>query len=83
MDWNTIAVTVAAVIVAMLNAYTAWQASRTRADVVATRADVRTLEKNTNSKMDAMLELTAKSSRAQGRKEGRAAKARPKAKAKR
>jgi len=36
-----------------------------------TRRDVKQLEKNTNSKMDALLDLTATSSKAEGLAEGR------------
>jgi hypothetical protein len=47
-----------------LNIYTAFVARRTR-------KDMQLLEQNTNSKMDAILALTAKASRAAGLQEGR------------
>jgi hypothetical protein len=50
-------------LIAGVNLYTAIVTSRTRSDVKA-------LEKNTNSKMDALLVVTAKSSKQEGHEEG-------------
>ena len=51
------------VLIIVLNCYTAILTHHTR-------HDMSTLEKNTNSKMDAVLELTAKASRAEGEAAG-------------
>ena len=55
----------ALLVIAVLNALTAWMAYKTR-------ADVRTLEVNTNSIKDALVASTAKASHANGLAEGRA-----------
>jgi hypothetical protein len=53
------------ILTALINLFTAYIAHRTR-------GDVKVLEKNTNGKMDALLKLTAKSSKAEGVVEGKA-----------
>lgn len=55
--------TIALLVIALLNAFTALMAWRTR-------GEMKVLEQNTNSIKDALVASTAKASRAQGRKEG-------------
>jgi peptidoglycan hydrolase CwlO-like protein len=60
---DAVLLSVLVVVLVALSSYTAILTRRTR-------KDMQSLEQNTNSKMDAMLALTAKSSRAEGQKAG-------------
>jgi uncharacterized membrane protein len=68
---DAVLVSILVMVMLGLNGYTTFLSWRTR-------KDMSDLERNTNSKMDAMLALTAKSSRAAGLQEGRDEKREPK-----
>lgn len=63
--------TIALLSIAGLNVATAYLTFRARDYAKQTQKDMQDLEKNTNSKMDSLLKLTAKSARAEGRLEAK------------